>query len=70
MRKRAAKIIEFVKTHKIAAIVGTIIFLVAILTVPKRVLSYLKGPTLKLKNRISIKQFRLQARFKQKTKLS
>jgi len=43
--KRAAKIIEFIKTHKIAVIVGAIIFLVTILTVPKRVLSYLKGPT-------------------------
>lgn len=42
--KRAAKIIDLIKTHKIAAIIGAIIFLIAILIVPKRVTSYLKGP--------------------------
>jgi len=42
--KRAAKIIDLIKTHKIAAIIGGIIFLVAVFTIPKRVSSYLKGP--------------------------
>lgn len=54
------KITKFIKTHKIAAIIGSIIFLIAILTVPKRATSYLKGPTEKYKTAKVKKQNLLQ----------
>lgn len=44
MKKGAAKILKFIKSHKIAVIISGFILLVAILLIPKRVISYLKGP--------------------------
>lgn len=44
MKKRLIKIFDFLKAHKIAAVFGAIILLMAIFFVPKRVISYLKGP--------------------------
>lgn len=54
------KITKFIKAHKIAAIIGSIILLIAILTVPKRITSYLKGPTEKYKTAKVKKQNLLQ----------
>lgn len=60
MKKWAGKIINLIKTHKIATIIGAIVLLVAILIVPKRVTSYLKGPAEKFETAKVQKQDILQ----------
>lgn len=61
MKKRLIEIFDFLKTHKIAAVFGAIILLVAIFTVPKRTISYLKGPAEQYKTTKVKKQDLVQA---------